>query len=116
MHKARKPRKRSTTWLPFRRNHLDVSWAIDFFTVTSISFATLYFFLVFDHGRCKVIHFAIMRNPFMNRVIQQLRQGLDVATRNSQSASKKLRLEFIIYLFQVVPERLHEPQPRNIGG
>ena len=32
MFKPRKPRKKSTTWLPFLRNHLDVSWAIDFFT------------------------------------------------------------------------------------
>ena len=30
MYKPRKPRKRSTTWLPFLRNHVDVSWAIDF--------------------------------------------------------------------------------------
>ena len=32
MVKPRKPRKKSTTWLTFLRNHLDVSWAIDFFT------------------------------------------------------------------------------------
>ncbi len=30
-----KPRKRSTTWLSFLRNHLDISWAIDFFTVNA---------------------------------------------------------------------------------
>ena len=76
MYKPRKPRKRSTTWLPFLRNHLDVSWAIDFFTVTTINFATLYVFLVFDHGRRKVKHFAITRNPFMNWVIQQLRESM----------------------------------------
>ncbi len=76
MFKPRKPRKKSTTWLPFLRNHLDVSWAIDFFTVTTINFDTLYVFLVFDHGRRKVIHFAITRNPYMNWVIQQLRESM----------------------------------------
>ena len=76
MYKPRKPRKRSTTWLPFLRNHLGVSWAIDFFTVTTINFATLYVFLVFDHGRCKVVHFAITRNPFMNWVVQQLHESM----------------------------------------
>jgi putative transposase len=76
MYKPRKPRKRSTTWLPFLRNHLDVSWAIDFFTVTTINFARYYVFLVFDHGRRRVIHFAITRNPFMNWVIQQLREAM----------------------------------------
>ena len=76
MYKPRKPRKRSTTWLPFLRNHLDMSWAIDFFTVTTINFATYYVFLVFDHGRRRVIHFAVTRNPFMNWVIQQLREAM----------------------------------------
>jgi len=76
MYTPRKPRKRSTTWLPFLRNHLDVSWAIDFFTVTTINFATYYVFLVFDHGRRRVIHFAITRNPLMKWAIQQLREAM----------------------------------------
>jgi transposase InsO family protein len=76
MYKPRTPRKRSTTWLPFLRNHVDVSWAIDFFTITTINFATLYVFLVLDHGRRKVIHFAVTRHPFMNWVIQQLREAM----------------------------------------
>ena len=76
MYKPRKPRERSTTWLPFLRNHLDMSWAIDFFNVTTINFATYYVFLVFDHGRRRVIHFAVTRNPFMNWVIQQLREAM----------------------------------------
>lgn len=33
MVKPEKPRKPSSTWLPFLRNHLDVAWAMDFFTV-----------------------------------------------------------------------------------
>jgi hypothetical protein len=76
MFKPRICRKRSTTWLPFLRNHLDVSWAIDFFTVTTINFTTLYVFLVLDHGRRKVVHVAITRHPFMNWVIQQLREAM----------------------------------------
>jgi hypothetical protein len=35
MVKPRKPRPATTTWLPFLRNRLDCSWAMDFFTVTS---------------------------------------------------------------------------------
>jgi len=76
MYRPRKPRNRSTTWLPFLRNHVDVSWAIDFFTVTTLHFATLYVFLVFDHGRRKVIHFAVTRHPYMDWVIQQLRESM----------------------------------------
>jgi transposase InsO family protein len=72
---ARKPRKRSTTWLPFLRNHLRVSWAIDFFTVTTLGFSRLYVFLVFEHGRRKVVHVAITAHPTMAWVIQQLREA-----------------------------------------
>jgi putative transposase len=76
MYKPRKPRKRSTTWLPFLRNHVDVSWAIDFFTVTTFHFATLYVFLVFDHSRREVIRFAVTRHPYMDWLIQQLRESM----------------------------------------
>lgn len=76
MVKSRNPRPKPTTWLPFLRNHLDVSWAIDFFTVTTIRFATLYTFLVFDHGRRKVLHFATTYNPSMPWVVQQLRETM----------------------------------------
>jgi len=33
--KPRRPRPDMTNWLPLLRNHLDCSWATDFFTVTS---------------------------------------------------------------------------------
>jgi transposase InsO family protein len=70
------PWKRSTSWLPFLRNHLEVSWAMDFFTVTTVQFATLYVFIVLDHGRRRVIHFATTYSPSMNWVIQQLREAM----------------------------------------
>jgi putative transposase len=76
MYKPRNSRKRSTTWLPFLRNHMDVSWAIDFFTVTTLNFTTLYVFLVLDHGRREVLHFAVTRHPYMAWVIQQLRESM----------------------------------------
>jgi putative transposase len=75
MGMPRNPRDRSTTWLPFLRNHLDVSWAMDFFTVVTANFSFLYVFVVLDHGRRKVIHFAVTYNPTMEWVIQQLREA-----------------------------------------
>jgi putative transposase len=74
--RPRKPRQPSTTWLPFLRNHVDVSWAIDFFTVTMISFSRVYVFLVFEHGRRRVIHLATTHRPTMEGVIQQLRNAM----------------------------------------
>lgn len=76
MVKPKNPRGKSSTWLPFLRNHMDVSWAIDLFTVNTIGFATLYVFLVLAHGRRKVVHWAITSNPSMRWVIQQLREAM----------------------------------------
>ena len=76
MVRPTKPREPSTIWLPFLRNHLEVSWAVDFFTVTTLSFATVYVFLVFEHGRRRVVHLATTRNPSMAWVTQQLRDAM----------------------------------------
>jgi hypothetical protein len=65
MVKPRRPRPDTTSWLPFLRNHLDCSWAIDFFTVTTLGFQVLYVFLVLDHARREVVHFAVTPNPTM---------------------------------------------------
>ncbi len=75
MVKPRKPRTQSTNWLPSLRNHLEVSWAIDFFTVTTLGFQVLYVFLVLDHARREVLHFAVTPHPSMEWVIQQLREA-----------------------------------------
>ena len=76
MVKPKNRRGKSTTWLPFLRNHLDVSWAIDFFTVNTIRFATLYVFIILDHSRRKVVHWAITPTPSMRWVVQQLREAM----------------------------------------
>jgi hypothetical protein len=75
MVKPRKPRPATTTWLPFLRNHLDCSWAMDFFTVTTLGFQVLYVFLIFDHARREVLRFAVTPHPTMEWVIQQLREA-----------------------------------------
>jgi transposase InsO family protein len=75
MVKPSKPRPPTTTWLTFLRNHLDCSWAIDFFAVNTLGFQVLYVFLIFDHARREVVHFAITPNPTMEWVIQQLREA-----------------------------------------
>jgi len=76
MVKPRRPRKPSTTWLPFLRNHLDVSWAIDFCTVPTLTFRTLFVFIVLEHGRRRVPHWAVTPAPSMAWVVQQLREAM----------------------------------------
>jgi hypothetical protein len=70
MVKPKMPRSPSTTWLPFLPNRPDCSRAMDFLTVTTLSF------LVLDHARREVLHFAITPNPTMAWVIQHLREAM----------------------------------------
>src|ERR1039458_6472845 len=67
-------RQRSSTWLSFLRNHLQVSWAMDFFTVTTVGFGRLYVLVVLEHGRRRVVHWAISGGATMSRVIKKLRE------------------------------------------
>lgn len=81
MIQPRTPKPKSTTWLPFLRNHLDVSWAMDFVTVTTLRFSTLYVFVILDHGRRKVVHVVTTYTPSMAWVIQQLREAMPFGTQ-----------------------------------
>ena len=67
---------KSQTWLTFLRNHLQVSWAMDFFTVPTLRFQILYIFVILNHSRRQVVHFAVTAHPTMAWVIQQLREAM----------------------------------------
>jgi len=76
MIKPMRPQEGATSWLAFLHNHVDVSWAMDFFTVATADFKFLYVFVVMHHGRRRVIHLATTYNPSMEWVIQQLREAM----------------------------------------
>jgi transposase InsO family protein len=75
MDQPRHQPEKTANWLPFLRNHLDVSWAMDFFTVITVGFSSLYVFVILEHGRRRVIHFSTTYHPSMAWVIQQLREA-----------------------------------------
>lgn len=62
-------------WATFLQNHREVLTAMDFFTVPTITFRTLYCFFVIEHGRRKILHFNVTENPTSSWVIQQLREA-----------------------------------------
>ena len=53
----------SQTWRTFIQNHMSDLAAIDFFTVHTIGFRTLYVFLILSLDRRRVIHFNTTENP-----------------------------------------------------
>ncbi len=49
------------SWKTFLANHMDATWAMDFFTVPTLSFGLLYVFVIIDHTRRQVVHIAVTR-------------------------------------------------------
>src|SRR6476661_5716165 len=66
-------------WLAFLANHREVIVAFDFFTVPTLTFQLLYCFFVIEHGRRRVLHFNITRQPTAEWVVQQLREAFPEA-------------------------------------
>jgi putative transposase len=64
----------SKSWLTFLRNHREVIVALDFFTITTVTFQQLYCLFVIEHGRRRILHFNVSRHPSADWVLQQLRE------------------------------------------
>ena len=75
MDRPRRPRKPSGTRISFLRYHIHASWGMDFFTVVTLNFRILYVFVVLEHRRRVVRHFAVSEHPHMEWVVQQLREA-----------------------------------------
>ena len=67
--------KSSQAWKTFIKNHMDVTWSMDFFVVPTLTFRLLYVFIVLNHERREVVHFGVTQHPTMLWVMQQLREG-----------------------------------------
>ena len=63
-------------WFTFLRNHMSETWAIDFFTVPTLTFRMLRVFVILDHDRRRVVHFNVTEHPTMGWAIQQLREAM----------------------------------------
>ena len=72
---VRPPKPPSPTWRTFLDSHLKDLVSIDFFTVPTIRFQTLYVFLVLAHERRRVLHFNVTAHPTADWGIPQLREA-----------------------------------------
>jgi transposase InsO family protein len=75
MARGRRPKDPSGKWLTFIRNHMDVSWAMDFCVVRTAGFKALYVFVIMEHGSRRIRHWNITRCPSLDWTIQQLREA-----------------------------------------
>jgi transposase InsO family protein len=65
-------RPRSQTWRTFLRNHAHAIWAVDLFTVQTLTFKTLYVLFFITHGRRELLHLAVTAHPTAAWVWRQL--------------------------------------------
>ena len=70
MIRLRKPP--SQTWRTFLDNHVKTMVSVDFFTVPTIRFQTLYVFLVLAHDRRRILPFNVTAHPTAEWTGQQL--------------------------------------------
>ena len=66
----------SQTWRTFLKNHMNNTYAIDFFTVPTANFKILYVFVILWHERRKVVHFNVTLNPTAQWTAQQIKNIL----------------------------------------
>jgi putative transposase len=59
----------------FLRNHREAIAAMDFFTVSTLTFQVLYCFFIIEHGRRRILHFNVTEHPTCPWIVQQVRQA-----------------------------------------
>jgi transposase InsO family protein len=77
---VRRPSPPNQTWQTFIRNHMTEMVAIDFFTVPTIAFRTLYVFLILSLDRRRIVHFNVTSNPTADWTSLQLIQAFPFDT------------------------------------
>ena len=83
-YRVRSNKPPSQTWRTFLENHLGQIAAIDFFTVHTLSFRTLYCFIILLHDQRKVVHFNVTAHPTAVWTAQQIIEAFpeDTAPRD----------------------------------
>jgi putative transposase len=75
LRRIRRRNNPGKAWLTFLHNHREAIVAMDFFTVPTVTFRTLYCFFVIEHSRRKLLHFNVTQHPTSEWVLQQLREA-----------------------------------------
>jgi hypothetical protein len=68
---VRHPKPPSQTWRTFLKNHASQLASMDFFTVPTVWFGTLFVFIVFRHDRRRIVHFNVTSHPTAEWTEQQ---------------------------------------------
>jgi putative transposase len=112
MRKAPRNPEPAKRWKAFLNNHREAIAAMDFFTVSTLTFGVLYCFFVIAHNRRRILHFNVTKHPTSEWVSQQLREALpydsvpgylifDCATNFNDDVVN------VVKSFGITPKRVH---------
>jgi transposase InsO family protein len=62
----------SQTWRTFLHNHASAIWAVDLFTVQTLTFRTVYVLVFIAHGRRRIVHVNVTEHPTAQWIWRQL--------------------------------------------
>jgi len=62
----------SPSWNTFLKNHAPHIWALDLFTVQTLTFRSLYVIVFIAHDRRRIVHVNVTRHPTAARVWRQV--------------------------------------------
>lgn len=65
--------KQKQSWRTFLKNHADVTWAADFFTIPTFTMKILHVLVIIHHKSRKIVYFNGTTNPNAEWVVQQFR-------------------------------------------
>jgi transposase InsO family protein len=74
-------RQRGQRWMTFIHNHLDETWACDFFVVVTDRFRVLYVFVVLSLERRRLVHFGVTERPSAGWAAQRIVEATADAAR-----------------------------------
>jgi putative transposase len=74
------PKPPSQTWRTFLNNHISQLASIDFFTLHTVWFETLFVFVVLAHERRRIIHFNVTTHPTAEWTARQMLEAFPFDT------------------------------------
>ena len=89
------PRSRGQKWSTFIRNHLDQTWAADWFTIVTARFQILYGFVILDLGRREIVRIGVTSTPSAQYAAQSFVEA--VCDRDDQAPRFLIRDRDSIY-------------------
>jgi transposase InsO family protein len=72
-----RPPESGQSWRTFLANHMDTTIACDFFTVPTVTFRSLFVFVVLHHGSRRILHTAVTANPTAEWASQQIVEAME---------------------------------------